>query len=109
RDNGKGIPERSHEKIFEIFHTLGPHEDGRRSTGIGLAIVKKIAEEQGGRIELLDASEVSDHTRGACVRFVLPPIAGEGDDEIPSTTGQTDGSASRSLDETAVSRDERDR
>lgn len=103
-DNGIGFPKSGRTRLLEPYMTTR-----EKGTGLGLAIVKKIAEEQGGRIELFDASEVSDHTRGACVRFVLPPIAGEGDDEIPSTTGQTDGSASRSLDETAVSRDERDR
>ena len=55
RDNGPGIPEAYREKIFEIFQTV-PAEirpaDRVESTGIGLALVRKIVEEKGGRIEL---------------------------------------------------------
>ncbi|WP_299551199.1 PAS domain S-box protein [Seonamhaeicola sp.] len=39
KDNGMGIEEEYHSKIFEIFHVLNKRED---STGIGLSIVKKI-------------------------------------------------------------------
>ena len=49
-DNGKGIDPAHHDRIFEIFQSLGPRKDGRRGTGIGLAIVKKIAETHGGRV-----------------------------------------------------------
>jgi PAS domain S-box-containing protein len=48
RDNGRGIDPGEHERIFEMFHSVA-HEGGRRGTGIGLAIVKKIAELHGGR------------------------------------------------------------
>jgi PAS domain S-box-containing protein len=49
-DNGKGIDPTHHDRIFEIFQSLGPRKDGRRGTGIGLAIVKKIVETHGGRV-----------------------------------------------------------
>jgi len=48
-DNGRGIPATEHQAIFEVFRTLGPKCDGQRSTGVGLAIVKRIAECHGGR------------------------------------------------------------
>lgn len=50
RDNGRGIEPAQRERIFELFQTVGPRADGRRGTGIGLAIVKKIAQSQGGRV-----------------------------------------------------------
>ena len=48
-DNGPGIEPEYHERIFEIFQTLNSR-DTLESTGIGLSIVKKIVEEQGGTI-----------------------------------------------------------
>ncbi len=49
KDNGPGIDKRFHEKVFVIFQTLNPR-DTIESTGVGLAIVKKIVEEEGGEI-----------------------------------------------------------
>ncbi|MEO0293163.1 MAG: two-component regulator propeller domain-containing protein [candidate division WOR-3 bacterium] len=47
-DNGPGIDKKYHEKIFEIFQTLGNKKE--ESTGIGLTIVKKIVELYKGKI-----------------------------------------------------------
>ena len=44
RDNGIGIDSQYHSKIFEIFQTLREKHD-KESTGVGLAIVKRIIEE----------------------------------------------------------------
>jgi two-component system sensor kinase FixL len=48
-DNGPGIEERYFEKIFKIFQTLEAR-DKRESTGVGLSVVQKIVEQQGGKI-----------------------------------------------------------
>ncbi|CAM1368230.1 ATP-binding protein [Tenacibaculum xiamenense] len=48
KDNGMGIDEKYHNKIFEVFETLGQHSDN--STGIGLSIVKKIIDLYEGKI-----------------------------------------------------------
>lgn len=48
-DNGPGIHPDYHQKIFTIFQTLQAR-DTKESTGIGLAIVKKIVESEGGKI-----------------------------------------------------------
>ena len=49
-DNGIGIEEKYHGKIFEVFETLG--EERSDSTGIGLSIVNKIIKMLGGDIWL---------------------------------------------------------
>lgn len=50
-DNGKGIDPKYHEKIFTIFQTLEAR-DTKESTGIGLSIVKKAVESQGGQVRV---------------------------------------------------------
>jgi len=67
RDDGRGVAPEHHERIFEAFQSLGPRRDGSRGTGMGLAIVRKIAETQGGR-----AWVESEPGRGACFKVRLP-------------------------------------
>ncbi|MBS1525224.1 MAG: CHASE3 domain-containing protein [Bacteroidetes bacterium] len=54
-DNGIGIEKEYHEKIFEMFQTLREKHD-EESTGIGLAIVKKIVEKNEGAISVLSSA-----------------------------------------------------
>jgi signal transduction histidine kinase len=49
KDNGIGIAVEYHQKIFEIFQTLREQNE-QESTGVGLAIVKKIIDDQDERI-----------------------------------------------------------
>ncbi len=48
-DNGVGIPEEYSEKVFKMFQTLQPR-DQCEGSGMGLAIVKRIIDWQGGNI-----------------------------------------------------------
>lgn len=54
-DDGPGIPKKYHEKVFNMFYTLQVKNSGS-NTGIGLALVKKIVEDHGGRISLKSVS-----------------------------------------------------
>jgi signal transduction histidine kinase len=49
RDDGMGIEPQYQETIFEMFHTLQTNTD-IESTGIGLALVRKIVDEHGGSV-----------------------------------------------------------
>ncbi|MCF8366926.1 MAG: hypothetical protein K9H16_14150, partial [Bacteroidales bacterium] len=51
KDNGPGIQESYHDKIFVIFQTLNAR-DKVESTGVGLAIVKKLVDDKGGKVWL---------------------------------------------------------
>jgi PAS domain S-box-containing protein len=48
RDHGCGIEHDDQDRIFEIFQTCDRATAGRSGTGIGLAVVRKIAESHGG-------------------------------------------------------------
>jgi PAS domain S-box-containing protein len=50
-DDGRGIPLQYHQKIFGMFQTLEAR-DTVENTGVGLAIVKKIVESEGGTIQV---------------------------------------------------------
>ncbi|MCX6350885.1 MAG: ATP-binding protein [Bacteroidetes bacterium] len=65
-DNGPGIDKKYHNKIFVIFQTLQAR-DNYESTGVGLAIVKKIVEQYGGTI-----SCDSEEGNGAKFIFTWP-------------------------------------
>jgi signal transduction histidine kinase len=50
-DDRSGIAPEQHDRVFEIFQAVNP-QNRSDSTGIGLAIVKKIVETEGGKIWL---------------------------------------------------------
>ncbi|MBA3949083.1 MAG: PAS domain-containing protein, partial [Acidobacteria bacterium] len=67
-DNGPGIAPDYHEKIWGIFQTLNAR-DKVEGTGIGLALVRKIVDQKGGR-----AWVESEAGKGATFHFLWPHI-----------------------------------
>jgi signal transduction histidine kinase len=65
-DDGPGVRPSMRERIFEPFVT-----DKEQGAGLGLAIVRKVADAHGGRVEVGDAIE-SGLGRGAEFRVYLP-------------------------------------
>lgn len=57
-DNGPGIPATTGSKVFEPFYTTKPVGDGR---GLGLYISKRLADENGATLELLDPDGRDHH------------------------------------------------
>ena len=64
-DNGRGVPSEDRERIFELFQQ--GRSRGRRGSGMGLTIVRKIAESQGGR------AWVESESGGGAAFFVTLP------------------------------------
>ncbi len=65
-DNGPGIEPEYHDQVFIIFQTLQAR-DKVESTGVGLAIVKKIIQEKGGKVWI-----ESNGDKGARFNFTWP-------------------------------------
>ncbi len=66
KDNGPGIDEKYHHKVFVIFQTLKPRDEFE-STGIGLSIVKRIVADRGGKVWV-----ESDGKNGTTFHVVWP-------------------------------------
>jgi len=67
-DSGRGVPLEIADSLFEPFATHGK----AGGTGLGLAVVKKIVEEHGGRVW-----QGRCRLRGACFHLTLPAVRAE--------------------------------
>lgn len=66
-DAGPGVPNYAVERIFERFYSLPRPVTGRKSTGLGLSIVREVARLHGG-----EARVANRPGGGACAELVLP-------------------------------------
>lgn len=66
RDTGPGVSEDLRERVFDLLFTT----KGERGSGIGLAMVRRIAREFGGRAECLSG----EPGRGAVFQVCLPSV-----------------------------------
>jgi signal transduction histidine kinase len=78
-DDGVGIAPEEQEQIWERFYQSDSIEMSRRGTGIGLAIVKRFVEVQGGRSWV-----ESTPGRGARFSFTLPRAAPDVERTVPA-------------------------
>ncbi|HEY9067401.1 MAG TPA: HAMP domain-containing sensor histidine kinase [Burkholderiaceae bacterium] len=69
-DRGPGVPEAMRERIFEPFFRLPGHAEQAGGVGLGLSLVKQIAERHGGQARC-EAREGG----GSCFVLALPALA----------------------------------
>jgi len=70
RDDGPGIPPQYHDRVFQMFQTL-QSRDKVEGSGMGMAIIKKLVEWQGGRVWI----ESTEGQRGTAIHFLWPANA----------------------------------
>lgn len=70
-DNGRGISPERQTHIFDRFYTSGTSTPARRSSGLGLAIVRAIVQAHGGTVQVK-----SRPGRGTQFELLLPPAGG---------------------------------
>ena len=68
-DRGPGVPETMRERIFEPFFRLPGHAEQAGGVGLGLSLVKQIAERHGGQVRC----EARDGG-GSCFLLALPVL-----------------------------------
>ncbi|HEY0065388.1 MAG TPA: HAMP domain-containing sensor histidine kinase [Telluria sp.] len=66
-DGGPGVPEAERERIFEPFYRLPGASEASGGVGLGLSLVRQIAQHHGGAVQCLAGQE-----RGCCFRVTLP-------------------------------------
>jgi two-component system, OmpR family, sensor histidine kinase CreC len=66
-DDGPGIPDYALDRIFDRFYSLGRPDTGKKSTGLGLNLVREVAKSHGGTIRVVNRPE-----GGALAELVLP-------------------------------------
>lgn len=67
RDHGPGIPDYAKDKIFERFYSLKRPDSGKKSSGLGLSLVREIVDLHQGVIHI-----EPDPDGGTLARLVLP-------------------------------------
>ena len=66
-DEGPGIPDYALDRIFDRFYSLGRPDTGKKSTGLGLNLVREVAKSHGGTMRVVNRPE-----GGALAELTLP-------------------------------------
>jgi two-component system sensor histidine kinase CreC len=72
RDHGPGIPDYARERLFESFYSLPRPDTGRKSTGLGLSLVREAVTLHGGTID------VDNHPDGGTIATLCMPLSPQG-------------------------------
>lgn len=67
RDQGDGIPEYARGKIFDRFFSLVRPDSGKKSSGLGLSLVREVAALHFGKVEIVNAPD-----GGIIATLILP-------------------------------------
>jgi two-component system sensor histidine kinase CreC len=68
-DRGPGLPDYARARVFEKFFSLPRPATGKRSTGLGLAFVREVAQLHGG------AARITNHPEGGAIATLTLPLA----------------------------------
>ena len=70
-DRGPGVPPAERERIFEPFYRLSGTSERDGGVGLGLSLVRTIAQRHGGTVVCTDRP---DGAAGACFELRLPLV-----------------------------------
>jgi two-component sensor histidine kinase len=86
KDTGTGLSPEDQEKVFEAFYQVVESQKGKPAgTGLGLSLVKRFVELQGGRIWV----ESEGLGKGSTITFIIPTRAAFGEEALLETSRET--------------------
>ena len=71
-NTGSAIPDYAQDRLFERFYSLPRPDTGRKSTGLGLAFVREVAQLHGGTITVDNLRDDTGQVIGVIARLQLP-------------------------------------
>ena len=71
-NSGSAIPDYAHERLFERFYSLPRPDTRRKSTGLGLAFVREVAQLHGGSITVDNVLDAAGAVVGVAAQLSLP-------------------------------------
>ncbi len=71
-NTGSAIPDYARGRLFERFYSLPRPDTGRKSTGLGLAFVREVAQLHGGAIAVDNVLDSEGAVAGVVARLTLP-------------------------------------
>ena len=71
-NTGSALPDYTRDRLFERFYSLPRPDTGRKSTGLGLAFVREVAQLHGGTITVDNVLNAAGKASGVAARLTLP-------------------------------------